>query len=180
MNKVNKRRINKFIRAKSSGQGLVEYALILALAALVVIGVGALMGMAVQRIYGIVIGALGTNAPAAGGSIEITEAICHVVEYQDRMGLVITGTNSSDLSGSLVGSTNYSYKNARAEINNSVTTVSQTSLTTFEWRPKIIEAGVSSSLCPVSIVIQSGTRVAAAPVTIKVWKTGPGDPTFND
>src|SRR5262245_2602949 len=54
------------LRRRSSGQGLVEYALILVLVAIVVIVVVGLAGLAVQRVYGVVAAVLGAKKEVTG------------------------------------------------------------------------------------------------------------------
>jgi Flp pilus assembly pilin Flp len=65
---MNPKRLKSHHVAK--GQGLVEYALILALVALVVIAVTFLIGLSVQRVYGLVVGALGINHGSSALNIE--------------------------------------------------------------------------------------------------------------
>jgi Flp pilus assembly pilin Flp len=63
-----------------SGQGLVEYALILAIVAIGAILILKLLGLAVERIFGITTASLGGKAQSAGAEIiNITGADCYVI-----------------------------------------------------------------------------------------------------
>src|SRR5690349_18357556 len=91
------------------GQGLVEYALIVVLVAILVVGAGYLIGLAAQRIYGIVAGALGASHKTTGARvIEITTAECIADPHQGDSGLTglwVTGITTEDVM-KLTGSTN--------------------------------------------------------------------------
>jgi len=67
-------------RKTFNGQALVEYALILTLVAVVVIVAAFAIGLATQRLYGVVTAALGGshNDTTANGTIVIDQALCVV------------------------------------------------------------------------------------------------------
>jgi len=71
------------------GQGLVEYALILVLVAVVAIPVLYLGGLAIQRIFGLVNGGVGAtvSAPASGGEVVIESATCLADISNNEVGL---------------------------------------------------------------------------------------------
>lgn len=68
---------SKRLRKMQRGQGLVEYALILVLVALVVIVAAFLVGQATQRIFGIVLGATG-GTTGTSGDLYIAGAYCYM------------------------------------------------------------------------------------------------------
>src|SRR5690348_11759385 len=68
--------IKRINRRKENGQGLVEYALILSLVALIVIFVGGLLGGSVQRVYAQVLGSFGFRGDSNPDILAITSAQC--------------------------------------------------------------------------------------------------------
>src|SRR5258708_22800830 len=69
-------------QAGQAGQGLVEYALVLVLVAVVCIAIIFATGLSVQRVYGLVAGALGTRHNTEdfnGERIVIDQAVCYLV-----------------------------------------------------------------------------------------------------
>src|SRR5215470_565194 len=79
-------------RRGARGQGLVEYGLIIMLAAVVTIAAAFAMGLAVQRVYGIIVGALGTNGSSDTHVIQIDQATCVVVNAGNFTSMWVTGT----------------------------------------------------------------------------------------
>src|ERR1700694_590290 len=65
----------KRLRKSQSGQGLVEYALILVLVALAVIVAAFLVGQATTRIFGVVLGATGGKADTGATQIYAAECV---------------------------------------------------------------------------------------------------------
>jgi pilus assembly protein Flp/PilA len=154
----------KQTRKHERGQGLVEYALILVLVAIVVIVVTSLMGQGVQRIFGLITGALGEKHNASGGeTITIEYAECYVhTGSNPRTGLWIVGTTDVPLN-ELTGSTNLAYDGPI-----STNPLEGGASGTFTYNPEL-KAGVGDeSLCPRSVVIQSKRgAIAVSPVIIK-------------
>src|SRR5438046_752356 len=68
-------------QVRQAGQGLVEYALVLVLVAVVCIAIMFATGLSIQRVYGLIAGALGTkhDADYQGEQIAIDLAICYLV-----------------------------------------------------------------------------------------------------
>jgi Flp pilus assembly pilin Flp len=73
--------MNKHTLIRSqSGQGLAEYALIIFIVAISAIVILSLLGVAVQRVYGLITASLGGKAEASGAEIiHITGADCYVI-----------------------------------------------------------------------------------------------------
>lgn len=143
------------------GQGLVEYVLILSMVAIVVIGAAFLIGLAVQRVYGIIGGALGAkHDEVAGVVITIDEASCYVVSAAvapptGRTGLYVTGTTNVNLAD-LTGSTD---RAVGGPLNSNAGG--------FKYQP-LFASLPDEGLCPKSVVIQSKNgQLAFAPVQIK-------------
>jgi Flp pilus assembly pilin Flp len=163
------------LRRGARGQGMVEYALILVLGAVAVIVATFAIGLAVQRLYGVVVGALGTKASVTNAShatITIAEAKCYLapnhVNPDSSKGVVamwVTGYYSSGLSVSdLTASTNYSVGTG---VNNMVALVKPNGANSFLWNPDLKFATTDSKYCPIAVVIQSKDGVlAASPVMV--------------
>jgi Flp pilus assembly pilin Flp len=161
---------------KQNGQGLVEYALILALVAIIAIPVMYLIGLGVSRVYGIVGGALGFNhSDHRQHYIDITQpALCIASQSQQLTGLWITGDTDENLAD-LTGSTNLAVgtglNGAPFAIQpNSVPSGAPAGATGFVFNP-LLATGLHLNVCPISVVVQAkdGTE-AFAPVTAQ---TGP-------
>src|SRR5258708_30098090 len=78
---------------RSRGQGLVEYALLIALIALLSIVALVIASFGVQRIYGVIAGSLGIrhNTMTQAHSIEIISAQCIAVQSQNATRLSAVG-----------------------------------------------------------------------------------------
>jgi Flp pilus assembly pilin Flp len=163
-------------RKAPSGQGLVEYALILVLVALIAIPIVYLIGLGVSRVYGVVGGALGfVHNDHRQHYIDISQpALCIASTSQNLTGLWVTGDTDETLSN-LTGSTNLAVGTGLngapfAIQSNSVPSGAPGGAVGFKFNP-LLANGVSLAVCPVSVVIQAqdGTE-AFAPVTAQ---TGP-------
>ena len=155
-----KRNITRPIQA----QALVEYALILTLVAVAVIVAAFAIGLATQRIYGVVTAALGGshNASGAAGTIVIDQALCVVTPT--ATGLYIIGTTNIPL-GELTGSTESAVGTG---INGLAYALDDNGGTVggFRWAP-LIGTSADTRLCPKAVVIQSSQgAIAVAPIKI--------------
>lgn len=145
-------------RNKAKGQGLVEYAIVILLVAIVAIAVLTLIGFVNKRGIGVVAGALGAShneTNAAGTRITIDSAECLASTSQGKMGIWVLGTSNISPS-ELTGSTDTGlFSSAEAEGAG------------FKYNPLI---GNTTDLgkCPKGVVIQAkdGTT-ALAPLIAK-------------
>lgn len=139
----------------STGQSAAEYALIIALAAFLVIVVAFLMGLGVQRVYGLVAGALGAHYDTHGNhTIEITSAQCISAAGINQTGLWVTG-NTNEAVTDLTGSTELGLSPVSADAGG------------FLYHPMIDSNHADASKCPVSVVIQGKDgAIAVAPLVI--------------
>jgi hypothetical protein len=85
-------------RRAARGQGLVEYALTIALVGLVSIAALFSFGLLVQRTLGVLAGSMGgrVNDTSGAVTIEITRAECQVDYYFDWLGYWIEGNTNVD------------------------------------------------------------------------------------
>jgi Flp pilus assembly pilin Flp len=155
------------IRRGKSGQSLVEYALILVLVAIVAIVALFAVGLATQKNFGIIVGALGQKKNA--GVITIEVAQCGVNHEIHFTGFWVTG--STDLAPSQL--------TVSADVptvigpGGSPVPLSSIPVTggsggPFQWNPQLAGIGTEdSSLCPREIVIQSKDgAIAVSPIEI--------------
>ncbi len=149
------------ISSRKNGQALVEYALILVLVALAVIVGAFLIGQAAQRVYGVIVGALGGAHNAEGQhEIAIDVAMCAASISQNRTGMWVTGTTNEDVNN-LLASTNQSVGTG---IGGAAAPVESTGGNTFRWNPLLANTA-DVNLCPQSVVIQSADgAIAVAPL----------------
>lgn len=89
----------KKVLKREKGQGLVEYALILVLIAIVVIAILALLGPSVGEIYSNVLCAI-----EAGGNNTITSVLATEAGGQLTVVVEVSSSTTVDLSGSVTGS----------------------------------------------------------------------------
>lgn len=178
------------------GQGLVEYALIVVLVAIVAIPILYLGGLAVQRIFGLVNGGLGETVAASGsggGTINITESFCTALEATEDaggnpappvVGLSIYGVSNRPPS-QLTASTENSY-NVWSAIDTDnpalVGDVIEILPTTYNGNNFVVNAifyigtdwQTAHGRCPKVIVVEDRKgAIAAAPITRRVC-SGPG------
>jgi Flp pilus assembly pilin Flp len=151
----------------------VEYALIIALVAIVVIAIGAILGLTVQRGFGLVTGALGgvTNAP---GALEITHAYCGVRSGQTGMRVIVMSTIDP---GQLEVHTDKTAVNAFDSDGDGVPNVGSFSVygsnpNMYIWNPMVDDTAENFGKCPVTIFIRtkqgsSNNWMASAPVVKK-------------
>jgi Flp pilus assembly pilin Flp len=164
----------KALNRKPRGQGLVEYALLLVLVALVVVVAASLLGMGLQRVYGIAAAALGAKQDVDGpdGKIVIEDSTCFLMRYSDGTrltGLYIFGYTDlplTDLNGStnLFMDTPYEglkFEFSEGEIGGVPVPGS------FAFNPLISATEDNPLLCPAAVTIQSKTKpiIAVAPMT---------------
>lgn len=143
------------------GQGLVEYAIIIALVALVVIVIITLVGFATKRGFGVIAGALGAThneTTGTGTHIEITDAHCWTYVGLNQTGVYVRGLSNLDPS-LLTGSTDTGWF--------SVANVGDSGPRSFKYQP-LIGTGTDFGKCPRSVVIQApdGTT-AVAPLVLE-------------
>jgi pilus assembly protein Flp/PilA len=155
-------------KPRSKGQGLVEYALILVLVAVVTIVILHFFGQGAQRIFGLVAGAIGTKVEADG--LEIGYVQCVVDHPSHRTSLWVRGYTKFPLD-KLVGSTDKGYDEIDIAVNTKDGTDPKglgrpaTGAGTFKYNPTLGNKP-DASLCPKVAVIQSDTGAMAVwPVT---------------
>ncbi len=144
-------------RNRENGQGLVEYALILALVAIVVIVVAFVLGQA---------GALGAKYNTSGQhAIEITGAQCIAVQSTHQTGLWVVGFTNEDLTA-LTGSTEQAVGTG---LQNLPSPLDPNGPNGFKFHPLLSQTTADLSLCPRSVVIQSTNgAIALSPVSAEM------------
>ncbi len=153
----------EYCRGRKRGQGLVEYALILALVALVVIVAAFLLGRATQRVYGVIGGAMGAKYNSVGQhALEITTAECIAVQSPPETGLWVVGLTNEDVAN-LTGSTNLAVGTG---IGGALSPVETNGPGGFKFHPLLLETSADLGICPTSVVIQvkDGT-IAVSPIS---------------
>ncbi len=158
-------------RNREHGQGLVEYALILALVAVVVIAVAFVLGAAVQRVYGIIAGALGAQYNTVGDhAIEITTAQCIAVQSSNQTGLWVVGNTNEDVAN-LTGSTEQAVGTGIGGLPSPVHKDDNNTPNIFVFSPMLTENAADLSVCPKSVVIQGKDgAIAVSPVTAVMYE----------
>jgi pilus assembly protein Flp/PilA len=149
--------------SRESGQGLVEYALILALVAIVVVAVASVLGPALQRVYGVITASLGgkydTIAPQH--SIKIVTAQCIAVQSANLTGLWVVGETDEDVAN-LTGSTD---RAVGTGLEGLASPVEANGRSGFKFHPLLAYAA-DLSVCPKAVVIQAPNgAIAISPVT---------------
>lgn len=162
----------KHKRRAARGQGLVEYALTLALVGLVSMAALFAFGLAVQRILGVLAGSMGGTASAGTTLIEITRAECQVDIYRDLLGYFIEGNTDVDPSALTL----------RTNFGDGVNRAGQALILEPNGPGKFkltrVETGVpvDASSCPTGIAIQSPDgSIAVSPMRVRVF-TSPFPP----
>ena len=146
------------------GQAHPEYALTIVLVAISVIVIGTLLGLGIQRIYGVVVGALGTKHNAAG-VIDIVAAECIAQQASHLTGLVVYGTTNEHVAD-LTGSTNLAVGTGIGG-NAAPVTSNGGAPNSFLFNP-LLAFNADLSVCPQSVVIQGKDGViAVSPVTAR-------------
>jgi Flp pilus assembly pilin Flp len=141
----------------TQGQGLVEYALILVLVALVVISVTFLVGLATQRVYGIVVGALGVSHNS-GPKLIIDSPGARCYLQAGTTNIYLTGSTTEQFSD-LTYSSNLTYNSGSGGGSTPIRpTVNGTSSGAF-WIGYQLAPVLDRGLCPTSVVIQSTSGV---------------------
>lgn len=150
-------------RRGERGQGLAEYGLILGLVALVVVVAAFAVGLAAQRVYGVIAGALGAKHDTHGAhTLVIENASCVASTSAAQTGLWITGTtdeNLADLTGSTEQAVGTGANGAAYPI--------EPNAGGFLWRPLLATNKADTNLCPTSVVIQAKDgSIALSPLTV--------------
>lgn len=156
-------------RGQCAGQGLVEYALILVLVAIVVVGAASLMGLAAQRVYGVIAASLGAKHDTnADHTLTITTALCIAKQAQNLTGLWVVGDTSEDVSN-LTGSTESAVGTGMGGAVSPVEAMGTSGgLTSYKFHPLLANVA-DLSVCPKAVVIQSSSgAIAVAPVTAEL------------
>jgi Flp pilus assembly pilin Flp len=155
---------NEMKRRRHHGQGLVEYALVLVLVALVVIAIVFTVGLGVQRVYGVVAGALGVSHTKAELMLDSPGARCYL--YDGTTNIYLTGSTNIPFS-ELTFSTNTTYNSGSGGgVTPIRASVPGTTTGTF-WVGYQLAPVQDRGLCPTSVVIQSSNgAIAISPVTI--------------
>jgi Flp pilus assembly pilin Flp len=145
------------------GQSLVEYALILGLVALAVIVIAFALGLELQRVYGLIVGALGENGHGSPSSVQhsitIDLAQCIAVASQHQTGIWVLGQTDEPLN--IVSGTD--------EVGTSTVGPPPGSNIppgdNYAFHPMVDTNKADITECPVSVVIQANDgTIAAAPL----------------
>ena len=152
-------------QSRQEGHGLVEYALILALVALVAIVVVALTGVAAQRGYGVLGGALGARYDTQGQRVvEITGAQCIALQSANLTGLWVIGNTNYDVAH-LTGSTERAIGTGLEGL---PAPIEANGPSGFKFHP-LLAYKADLGVCPKSVVIQAADgAVAVAPVSAEM------------
>jgi Flp pilus assembly pilin Flp len=150
------------MNSRRKGQGLIEYALILVLVAVVVIFVTALMGQSAQRIMGLVAAMLGTKHGSENLEILYTECYVHTGAGA-RTGIWVRGKTSYPVT-ELIGSTE---KNFGGTIAPNDVGPGPTGPGTFKYQVTLDSTSGNAGVCPRGVVIQSKNG------DIAVWPVQP-------
>lgn len=151
------------MRHRERGQGFVEYALVLVIVALVVIVIVGLLGMALQRSYGVVAGLLGAKHNTEH-VIEIVTAQCIAIQSENLTGLWVIGNTTEDVS-KLTGSTEQAVGTGMTGLESPVETNGPNG---FKFHPLLAHTA-DLSVCPKSVVIQAANgAIAVSPVTAEL------------
>jgi pilus assembly protein Flp/PilA len=148
-------------KERENGQGLVEYALILALVAVVAIAVLGLIGFGIQRVYGLIGAAMGAEHDTSGAVVlQITTAQCVAVQSSGLTGLWVVGVTNVPVS-ELVGSTEMGIGTGMGGAPSPVTSNGPG---TFRFNP-LLANSADLTVCPRAVVVQSSDgAITLAPV----------------
>ncbi len=128
-------------RRTQRGQGLAEYALIIVLVAILVIGVASALGFGIQRVYGLVAGALGAHYDThKQHTIVINSAQCISLASVNQTGLWVIGSTDENL-GDVTGSSEFGGSPVSANGAG------------FNYHPMIDANHADVTECPASVVI---------------------------
>jgi hypothetical protein len=154
--------MKRYPRRTEHGQGLVAYALILILVGLAVIVAIRLVGLAVQRNYGVLAGTLGVTHNTSGQHIiEIVNAQCIAVESARLTGLWVFGNTNEDVAD-LAASTEQAVGTGMDSLPSPVESNGRNS---FKFHP-LLAYKADLSVCPQAVVIQGKDgAIAVAPIT---------------
>lgn len=160
-------------RRRERGQGMVEYALVLVLVAVVAIVALSALGNATQRVYGVIGGVLGAKYNTTGDrAIEIATAQCIAVSYPDPKnnltGLWVVGNTNISVA-ELTGSTDQAVGTG---IGGGAAPVEANGPNGFTFNP-LLAYSADPSVCPKAVVIQAlDGSVAISPVTAVTMTMG--------
>ncbi|MBE2196675.1 MAG: hypothetical protein IAE83_21070 [Anaerolinea sp.] len=151
------------MKYRNKAQGMVEYALLLALVALAAVIILSILGRAIQGGIGVVTGSLGGSHDAneEKGAIEILTAQCFAVQSQHLTGLWITGITTHSVA-ELTAGTNLGMGTGMDGLPSPVTAGDAPG--TFRFNPLISNTRADVGLCPKGAVVQGQGLIAVAPV----------------
>jgi Flp pilus assembly pilin Flp len=173
----NTKNLLKLKRAHKA-QGLVEYALILVLVAVVVTAIAFMLGLAIHRVYGLVNGSLGGKVDANGTvQIRIDEARCIAKSSTNQTGMWVTGfaspgTPLTDFEVHTTKSANTAFDADSDGVVEQYSLVSNGAAGSFKWNPMIKNTVATTGVCPSAIMIRLNNNpsvFAIAPVTSENW-----------
>ncbi|HRE49254.1 MAG TPA: hypothetical protein PLD47_16125 [Aggregatilineales bacterium] len=150
------------IRRQVKGQGMAEYALTLALVSLGAIVVLALVGAAVQRVFGVVVGGLGSRVETNASQIIF-----------DPGQLPRCGYFGSDMVFYMKGFTNAAVSDLAVSFDIPLSgTISEDGPGVFSVMITVAADTKDFAVCPHSVVVQSspdGNALMASPVQLRHW-----------
>ena len=149
------KQLDSDVNSVARAQALVEYALILVAVAVLVMVVALGTGVAVQRLYGLITGAIGGHYDDhRAHTITIDSAQCISVAAVHQTGIWVTGTTDETLTN-VTGSTE--------TISGPVNAYNGG----YVFQPLIDASKANTAECPASVVIQAADgTIAVAPLTI--------------
>lgn len=165
------------LKRSYKAQGLVEYALIIVLVAVVVTAIAFMLGLAIHRVYGLVNGSIGGKHDATGTvQIRIEQARCIAQPSTNQTGMWVTGFASpgTPLTDFEVHTTKTADTAFDADSDGIIETMSLTTNGgpgTFKWNPTIKNGAATTGLCPSAIMIRlrdNPSVFAIAPVTSEI------------
>jgi Flp pilus assembly pilin Flp len=161
------------LKRSYKAQGLVEYALIIVLVAVVVTAIAFMLGLAVHRVYGLVAGSLGGNQSSGGAvQIRIEQARCIAQTSTNRTGMWVTGfvTPGTPLTSFEVHTTMTADTAFDSDSDGTIETMALSDNGGgggFKWNP-VVKTNSLTAQCPSAIMIRmvgNPSVFAIAPVT---------------
>jgi len=153
------------------GQGLPEYALLLALVAIVSVAALYAFGLLLQRSYGVVGGALGGKDSAAGKDyyITITSALCQAQTSggKSETGMLIQGETNAPLDRITIRTT----KSDGLQADGGIRPIEvDGAAPRWKWSPFLSQTVADTGLCPISIAAQvDDGAIAISPIRISTY-----------
>ena len=140
-------------------QSLIEYALLLGLVAIAVIVILFALGLGLQRVYGLITGALGENGHGSPDSVHHTITIdtaeCFAVAAQHQTGIWVLGQTDEPLN--MVSGTDEVGTSVVASYNGG-----------YAFQPMVDPNKADIGECPASVVIQAADGTAAVAPLVRV------------